>query len=46
MSRETLGQAIFGEWVDGSGADRIEGSWISVPETEGLQQKGTPTVNN
>jgi hypothetical protein len=41
MSGESLGQATFSEWVDATGCDRIEGSWISMDETAGFAQHTT-----
>ena len=39
MSRFTAGTAIFGEWYDGAGRDRVEGYQIDVEATEYFQKK-------
>lgn len=35
----TSGEMIYGEWVDGSGADVIRGSWINPEETAAWQAR-------
>ena len=39
-SPETIGTAVFGRWLDGSGKDRIEGIHIDADETNLLQVIG------
>lgn len=34
MSPATMGTSISGEWLDGSGKDRIRGYWISPEDTK------------
>lgn len=35
----TAGTAIFGEWYDGTGRDRVEGYWVDAKATERFQEK-------